>query len=625
MSRALETLRDEERAESLPPEDHETSSTDRATTVLAWVLPVVALAIAWFALRNADASAINDLGLASVLPVSYYVALAVVAISFVLALRGRERSPLLAFHMLATIVLLYGVTLPFEDQPRFNIVYRHAGIIDHFAGGGAVDPTIDAYFNWPGFFILAEFLLDLAGLGSALPIASYAPMAFNLLALPALVVIAKAAVPDWRTAWVGVWIFYLTNWVGQDYLAPQAFAFLLYLAVAVAVLTSLSGRVRGPQRWYLRAAAAVRQRIGRRADAPLEPVEAHPLGATPLERGGIVLACTVLLAAMVASHQLTPFAALLLILAVVLARRTTARLLPVIGALLLAGWLSFMAVDYLGGHGRELVSDALTIGSTVQENLGARVSGSDQHLAVVYVRLAVTAALWLLAAYGTVRILRNGRSAPSHALLAFVPLILAMLQPYGGEVLLRAYLFALPFIAVLVAWALFPALGEMWTWRRSVGLLLVSSVLMGAFLFTRYGNERAALFTPEEREAVAFVYDNAEDGDLVVAGSPNLPWQDRRYDELEHRLVNNLIEPASGPESPETLADRVAVALRERAGDDAAAYLLLTRSQINYDNMIGALPWGAVADLQEGAQQSTRLRLVYENADAMVFEAREVR
>jgi hypothetical protein len=623
VSGTLATVRDEELPGPLPTEDDRRSSSGPAVAMLAWVLPLVALAIAWLALRNVDVSGITDLGLVSVLPPAYYMALGVMASSFVLTLRGRERCAVLAFQMLATIILLYGVTLPLEEVPSFNVVYRHAGIIDHLLGGGALDPSIDAYFNWPGFFILAEFLVDLAGLGSALPIASYAPVFFNLLALPALVIIAKAAVSDWRTAWVGVWIFYLTNWVGQDYLAPQAFAFLLYLTLAVAVLTTLAGHADGPQRWWLRSAAAARRRIGRRADAPADPDEVRPPTVTLLERGGVILACTVLLAAIVASHQLTPFAALLLLLTVTVARRTTARLLPVIAALLLAAWLSFMAVNYLGGHGRELLSEALSVGSTVSENLGERVNGSAEHLAIVSLRIAATSVLWLLAAYGTVRMLRNGRSAPSHALLAFVPLILAMLQPYGGEVLLRAYLFALPFIAVLVAWALFPALGTAWTWRRSAGLLLASCLLMGSFLFTRYGNERTFLFTPDELEAVEFIYENADAGDVVAAGSPNVPWQDRRYDDFDYQVVSWLVGPPSAGESPRDLGDRVALALDDRAGD-ANAYLLLTRSQRSYDEMMGSLPWGSVADLEEGAVQSTRLRLVYENPDAMVFEVREV-
>ncbi|MCW2675674.1 MAG: Membrane protein involved in the export of O-antigen and teichoic acid [Modestobacter sp.] len=595
---------------------------DRAGVLVPWLLPLAALVIAWVALRGADASGITDLGLVSVLPIGYYLALAVLAAGFVLALRGRERTPLLVLQMVAAIVLLYCVVLPFEQEPSFNVVYRHAGIIDHLLTGGPLDASIDAYFNWPGFFILGEFVVDLTGLHGALPMASYAPLVFNLLALPALVVIAKAATSDWRTAWIGVWVFYLTNWVGQDYFSPQAYAYVLYLTLAVAMLTTLSARVDAPQRWWRRSVAARVRSVGRAVGAAAEPQEVPGPAVTGRERGGVVLACTLLFAAMVAGHQLTPFASLLLVLTLVVARRTSARLLPLIGSLLLVTWLGFMAADYLRGSGRALLSDAVSLGTTVSANVGERVNGSSEHLAIVFVRLGVTGVLWLLAAVGIVRMLRHGRPAPSHALLAFVPLVLVPLQPYGGEVLLRAYLFALPFIAVLVAWALFPALGAAWTWRRSAGLLVVSCLLMGAFMFTRYGNERIALFTSAERAATTYVYAHASRGDVVAAASSNVAWQDVGYTDYDYQQLSRLADPAPAGETPVQLADRIAGNLQNRSRG-AAAYLLITRSQLDYEEMTGSLPWGSVRALEQGAQQSSRFHLLYDNPDAMVFEVRK--
>ena len=596
----------------------------RAVGLAAWLLPLVALVIAGVSLRSASAAGINDLGLVSVLPVGYYVALGVLAAGFALALRGRERRAVLVVQMLVAVVLLYGVVLPFEQEPSFNVVYRHAGIVDHLLTGGPLDAGIDAYFNWPGFFIVVEFLVDLTGLHGALPLAPYAPLLFNVLALPALVVIARAATRDWRTAWTGVWVFYLTNWIGQDYLSPQAYAYVLYLTIAVGVLTSLAGRLGGPRRWWGRSAAAVAGYGRRVVRAAPEVQEADGPAVSRLERGGVLLACTLVFAALAAGHQLTPFAALLLVLTLVLARRTTAPLLPVIGALLILAWLSFMAVDYLSGNGRELVSDAVNVGSSVSANVGERVNGSSEHLVIIYIRLAVTGLLWLLTLVGVVRLLRAGRPASRHALLAFVPLVLVLVQPYGGEVLLRAYLFALPFIGVLVAAALFPAVAAAWSWRRTTGMFLVTAVLMGTFLFTRYGNERIALFTTEERTAVEYVYAQAQRGDVIAAGSSNVAWQDVGYDDYDYQQISRLVAPASAGETPVELADRVANALQERS-NGAAAYLVLTRSQLDYERLMGTLPWGSVRDLESGAQQTPRFRLLYENPDAMVFKLTEAR
>ena len=591
----------------------------RLVALVPWLLPPAAVAIAAVALRSASAAGITDLGLVSVLPVGFHLALAVLAAGFVLALRGPERTPLLVFQTLVAVALLYCVSLPFQQEPSFNVVYRHAGIIDHLLRGGPIDPGIDAYFNWPGFFLLAEFVVDVTGLESALPLAPYAPLAFNLLALPALVVIGRAATADWRTAWIGIWVFYLTNWVGQDYFAPQAAAYVLYLTLAVAVLTSLAGRLDGPTRWWRRSAASAVRWSGRVVGARSEGSELPGPHVGRLERGGMVLAGALLFGALAASHQLTPFAALLLVLALVVVRRTTAPSLPLIGALLVGAWLAFMAAVYLAGNGRDLVAQALAVDDTVSANVGQRVSGSAEHLVIVYTRLGSTGLLWLLATVGIIRLLRAGRPAPRHALLAFVPLLLVVLQPYGGESLLRAYLFALPFLGVLVAGALFPAVAGSWTWRRSAALFAVVGLLMGTFVLTRYGNERIYLFTTEERAAAQFVYARAEPGDVIVAGSSDVAWQEVGYDDYDYQQVARLVLPAPPAETPVELADRVADALDEHRGD-AAAYLLISRSQEDYEEMMGTLAWGSVRALAEGAQQSPRFRLLYENPDAMVFD-----
>lgn len=603
----------------------------RAVVFLAWALVVLAGGVAWASVRGLGFDGITDLGLVSILPAGYYVALGLLVLSFVLALRGRERPVLLTTQTALAVVLLFAVTLPLEDQPRFNVVYRHAGVVDHLLRGGAIDPDIDAYFNWPGFFILVEHLVELSGFDSALVLAPYAPLFFNLIALPALVVIARTTAASWRTAWAGVWIYYSANWVGQDYLAPQALAFVLYLTLGVVLLTTLAGRLpvhlrHAPQRRWaylagLRGAGAGRDvGAGGPPPAPGTAVQAGPR----LERAGVVCVFVLVVGAMVATHQLTPFAVLLMIAALVVAGRTTAPHLFLITSVLLAAWLGWMATAYLDGHLATIWEDALSLTGSVSANVGDRVGGSEEHRVIVYIRLLSTGLLWLLAALGAARCVRRDRRVPSLALLAVVPLILVPLQPYGGEVLLRSYLFALPFAAVLVAAALFPARDDAWSWRTSTVLGLVLCVLMGTLVFTRYGNERALLYTAQERAAVEFVYDDADSGDVVAAASPALPWEDRRYSELRFEVLSRLLQPAPASESPTQLADRVAGALAAEAGD-ADAYLVITRSQRAYDEMLGAPAWGSVQDLEAGARRADRFRVVLEEADAVVFELRDAR
>jgi hypothetical protein len=227
-----------------------------------------------------------------------------------------------------------------------------------------------------------------------------------------------------------------------------------------------------------------------------------------------------------------------------------------------------------------------------------------------------------LAVLGVVRMMRRGRVAPSHALMAFAPLVLVVLQPYGGEVLLRSYLLALPFLAVLAATSLFPELETAWSWRRSAGLLLVLCTLMATLMYTRYGNERAYLYSDADRAAVTYLYETAAPGDLIAAGSPNVPWQDRRYSDLDHETLSSIMEPPAGQESPRALADRVAGVLQDRAGD-GHAFLLITESQRSFERMLGASDWGTVRAVEEGALQSSRWQVVHREPSAIVFEVVE--
>ena len=177
--------------------------------------------------------------------------------------------------------MLHGATSLIDEEPAFNVVWRHAGVTDYVMTTGTVNPDIDAYFNWPGFFILAALVTRTAGLDSALGLSGWAPVVFELLYLPALVVISRAFTADRRLAWVAVWLFYMTNWVGQDYLSPQAMGYLLYLAMVAVILTTLSRRAAARARrlaraGYAPAAAAAHPAAGRgarggRARGPGDP------------------------------------------------------------------------------------------------------------------------------------------------------------------------------------------------------------------------------------------------------------------------------------------------------------------------------------------------------------------
>jgi hypothetical protein len=569
-------------AASPPPA--ETPSAQASTPVDAVLAALAPLAALWWllALRDVDLREIGDLGIIGVLPVVAVPALAVLAAGFALAtVRGR---PWVSYvYVVALVVALYGVLVPIEEVPWYNVSWRHAGVADTIARTGEVDPRIDAYFNWPGFFTALAATASFAGV-SPLVLASWAPVVLNLLLLPPLAVIASRTTEDPRVVPLALWTFALTNWVAQDYLSPQAIAFVLYLVVLAVLLAwfGTHGPVRRPATARVAAAAVV-------------------LGSA---------------AAVVASHQLTPSAVLLTTAGLVAFRLTTMRTLPLIVGIAAIGWLVVVAVPYLAGNIDDLRAQLGNFSENIRSSLGDRVGGSSGHEAVVRSRLLFTGAVWGAALAAAIVRLRAGRRVGALAVLGAAPLALPVLQPYGGEILLRVYLFTLPAVVVLIASGLLAAGGASDARRARLALVVLATttVLLPSVVFVRGGNARQWLFTRDEAAAVDRLYDHAAPGSVLLASSPNLPWQHRRYADLEH-LVLVRQERQRGM----ALADDVASLLVSR-GKGAPGYVVVTRGTLVYDELFGVDDtWGSARDLGAALDRSPRFRRVLTSRDATVW------
>ena len=141
------------------------------------LLPLCALFLWAISLKYVHIRAMNDLGLVSVLPASIIIALVILTISFSLTLQlPKLRMSILLLHLFLLIFMLYGITNLVEEAPRFAVVYRHAGLTEYIMRTGSVDPNLDAYFNWPGFFVLSAFVTRVAGYHDILPFATWAPV-----------------------------------------------------------------------------------------------------------------------------------------------------------------------------------------------------------------------------------------------------------------------------------------------------------------------------------------------------------------------------------------------------------------------------------------------------------------
>ena len=570
-------------------------------------------------LPSVDPSRMTDLGLVSVLPPYTIVALATLTLSLVVTLSQRRLTPWVALlHVALLVVVLYGLPALVEEVPRNRVTWRHAGIVDYIVRNGGVDATIDAYFNWPSFFIMIAFATETMGLRSALSLADWAPVFFNLLYLGPLLMIFRVVTRDRRVVWTAVGVFYLGNWIGQDYFSPQALTYFVFLVIVAVLLRWFAtapdpGRRTGVAR--LRLPVRLRAWLG----SPSTPAATGPEGS-PRQRVALVLIIVALFAAMVPSHQLTPYMALAAVATLVLARRCSTRGLPVLMTVLVATWVAFMTVAYLSGHLETLLTQVGDLETAANKNVSDRLQGSPEHAFVVRVRLLLTAVLWSLAVVGAIRLRRRGGYDARFAVLALAPFLMLALQPYGGEMLMRVYLFSLPFVSYFVAALAVETRPQGLGWRRGAALGAAGLAVLGGFLIARYGNERSDVFTTAEVTAVERLYDIAPPGATLFAGSRNVPWRAQAYERYEYELVNELPSwenmPPEGP-----LPGAVVTELVEklRAAAPRPAYLITTDSQRAYVDLLGPAPRGSLQQVEHAVARSGLFRPIHAHAGTRIW------
>jgi hypothetical protein len=583
-------------ARSRPAAELVVSSLEPAGPVLCALLALFSFWLWAQVIDDVNPREINDLGLISVLPGQIIVAFVLLTVSFCLLLHRRPlHVPIALLHVGLLVVMLYGMTTFIEEVPRFAVSWRHAGVADYIVQHGRVDPSIDAYFNWPGFFALAALFTKLAGFQSPLSFASNAPIYFNLLYVGAVTMILRAATSDARIVWLGTWIFLIGNWVGQDYFSPQALSYFIHLVVLGLLLT-----------WFRRE--RYRSADGDDADSMLLP------SGSAWQRVGLLTVAIFLFASIVPSHQLTPFATIGAAIALVLFRRTTARGLPLLMVVLLVTWVSFAAVAFLSGHLARLASDVGNVSGNTSANVSARLTGSADHLFVLRIRLVMTGALWGLAMLGATRRLARGHRDVTFAVLALAPFPLLVLQGYGGEMLLRVYLFSLPFVAFFVATLFFPSLASRSSWTTTAMAALVSIAVLVSFFYARFGNEKVNQFTEQELQVVDQLYRVAPKGALLVAGSVNVPWRSQGYNDYRYLTLTKVAADEAQPLP--RLRDLLAAMRRPRAG---CAFVIFSRSQRTYTDLLGIWPPGTLTDLERQVFDSPLFAQVYSSDDATIY------
>lgn len=574
------------------------------SSVLVWAgigaLPA-AFALWVVALGQVEPGSMGDIGLVSVLPVTYWAALAALTVGFgATVTRPRPKTGLLIGYVLALIAVLHATPTIAYGTLRYAWAWKHVGVIDyllrHHSLAG-LPPYLAAYGGWPGFFAANGLLVRLAGLSSALGYAAWGPPFFNLLLLGPLLLIYRRFTTDHRLIWVGVWFFYLGSWVGQDYFSPQALCYFLYLAVIAVCL-----------RWY--SSSAVPEPADHAITGPVVALRWQRV-----RRAKIFVVLVAVLAAIASSHQLTPFMAISALAALVACRRCSERTLPAVMAVLTVGWIVFGARSFLSSNLGSIVASIGHPDSNAQANLINLAQVSPGQVLVAQIDRLLSAGLWVLGAVGVWRRRRTARADLPLLLLGLSPLPLIAANSYGGEMVFRVYLFALPFVAFFAAASLFPTARA---GRRGglapLGLIGLAALLLAGFVFSYYGKEQVNYFSPGEVAAGAWLDAHAPAGSYVVGPSGDLPWENKNV-EL-YRFYWFALDTPQGRRQVET--DPVGALVGDMAAH-RSSFLIFTRAQQAQVDTTGLLPAGSLEKIEAAVLKSGRFRPVFQNPDATIL------
>jgi hypothetical protein len=614
--------------------------TSRLQALVPWAGLAVTLALWAAGLAMAHGALVGSagLGLVAVLPDVFWAAVAVLTLSFAWAVVRRPTQwPVLTAHTLALVAILRATPVIVYHTLRYSWAWKHVGVIDYISHHGVdfhLGGILGVYQGWPGFFALNSFLLQASGQSTALSYANWVLPINDLIWLGPVILIARAFTADQRMIWTGAWLFELGNWIGQDYFSPQAFTYFLYLTVIAVCLRWF--RNREDQPWRMPAFRPTW--LGRLGldKLPLptwlahrQPPQSVSLGATsnsrsarsPATRWAMTVLLLPLMAAIASSHQLTPFMLIAALALLVFFRQIRGWVLPVAMAAITAGWIAYGGLPWLVQNGSQLLEGlGLPWANTSAHLVGESQVPPDQLLAEWAARL-LSAGVAVLAGIGFLRYRKHHYQKTRRFWLS-IPILAAAGLPsvaansYGGEIIFRVFLFAVPFLAVAGGAAFFPHPRAGRAAWAGPALAVTLLAMVAGFSLGNYGSEEMNYFSPAEVAASSWLYRTAPAGAQVIAATSNFPWAYVHYNWYSYTFLDT--PPAL---SRDVLRAPVsAMARLMGSGHAGDSYLILTRSQGAEISLTAEWPPGAFSRLTRVLEESSRFRVVYHNADAVILQ-----
>lgn len=556
----------------------------RRTLVDVGIL-AIALAAWLVALSLTDISQVGQFGLLGVVNPLFFAAAVLCVGGFIVEVfRGARRPLVLGAYLVLTIAILHASTPILLDQPQYAWTYKHIGVIDLIQTQGHLGDPSDIYQQWPAFFTAAAQLCQFLGV-SAIGIAPWAPVFFNLLASVLLFAIARTLSPDRRVAWGTVLLFQCVNWIEEDYLAPQGLAFVLSLSVLYLVLRYLRPGTGGYSWW---------------------------------QRGLAIAAVAATMAVLSASHQLSPFLVAAIVVAFAIFRVIrpwwVCLIVLAIPVLYLVPRFNFVSGSFGIFSGFDILKNA--------GGNGGMWGSTGQAVSAIVVRL-LSIVVWALAAWAAWRSRHVFRRVLAPVIAALIPFSLVLAQSYGGEAIYRVFLFSAPWCAFLIVdWVL-------WACRarprvREVTSIVVASLMLFATIQGRHGQLQVDRQTSNEVAAARYLYANGQPGATIMLAAPIFPGRiAANYTQFNRSVTVGEPDLIVGAKLRGfTLNQQYLPAIENYAESfhGTTTYLVVSNGMRHYADYFGALPPGSLDTLDQTLQSSPQWTTFFHNPDVTIYQ-----
>lgn len=420
----------------------------------------------------------GSFGLIHSLPFTFFIAMSLLVVSSAILWNDPEKNTtILTIQIIAFLAGLWLVPFVIEHVPS-RTSYTCAGFAEYIVRYGMLNPDVAFYHNWPAHSILCATLVKVLGITDLTTLMGLTPFFSNCFYLLSLCLLRRfmynqGLINAW---WPVVWIFFIANYLGQDYFSPQGMAYFFFLLFVGLLL------------------------ISRETDSYASSSSGKIIK--------LLLFCS-----MTVAHPLTPIITCVTVFTLNFRHQKWVSSLFIPIAVILVAWTFYGASVYFNGHIEGFLHEAFNLGMSFDQNV-VRVgtTGDEQVDKVSFYYTLIIMILYLLGWLTT----KKGSLKDTFTRLSIIPLFLPFFISYGGEMIVRVLLFSLLPIAFFSSYFL----GK----RKDLAtyafvLFLVVSIPL--HIVSHYGNEEYNYVSQTERETANFLFSNAADQyEIVTENDP---------------------------------------------------------------------------------------------------------